>query len=70
MGECDLRVERASRPLVGFGVLIDNTIKGLIYLHEIMSRYLIQGLMKIEKAYVLQANVYVPLKIIILNNLE
>ena len=26
--------------------------------------------MKIEKAYVLQANVYVPLKIIILNNLE
>ena len=26
--------------------------------------------MKIEKAYVLQANVYVPLKIIILNKLE
>ena len=36
--------ERASRPLVGFGVLIDNTIKGLTCLHEIMSRYLICGM--------------------------
>jgi len=35
-------IERASRPLVGFGVLIDNTIKGLTCLHEIMSRYLIK----------------------------
>ena len=34
-------IERASRPLVGFGVLIDNTIKRLTCLHEIMSRYLI-----------------------------
>ena len=33
--------ERTFRPLVGFGVLIDNTIKGLTYLCEIMSRYLI-----------------------------
>ena len=51
---------------MGFGVLIDNTIKGLTCLHEIMSRYL----MKIEKAHVLQVNVYVPLEIIILNKLE
>ena len=36
--------ERASRPLVGFGVLIDNTIKGLTCLHEIMSSYLICGM--------------------------
>jgi len=36
-----LQGERASRPLVGYGVLIDNTIKGLICLREIMSRYLI-----------------------------
>ena len=36
--------ERASRPLVGFGVLIDNTIKGLTCLHEIMSKYLICGM--------------------------
>ena len=49
--------ERASRPLVGFGVLIDNTIKGLTCLHEIMSKYL-------------QANVYVPLAIIICDKLE
>jgi len=63
-------IERASRPLVGFGVLIDNTIKGLICLHEIMIRYLIQGLMKIEKAHVLQANVYIPLAIIICDKLE
>jgi hypothetical protein len=36
------QTERASRPLVGFGALIDNTIKGLTCLHEIMSRYLIK----------------------------
>ena len=35
---------KASRPLVGFGVLIDNTIKGLTCLHEIMSRNLIKEL--------------------------
>ena len=34
-------IERASRPLVGFGVLIDNTIKGLTCLREIISRFLI-----------------------------
>ena len=34
-------VERASRTLVGFGVFINNTIKRLTYLHEIISRYLI-----------------------------
>ena len=55
---------------MGFGVLIDNTIKELICLHEIMSRYLIQGLMKFVIAHVLQANVYVPLEIIILDKLE
>ena len=37
-------IERASRPLVGFGLLIDNTIKGLTCLHEIMSKYLICGM--------------------------
>ena len=40
----DPEPERASRPLVGFGVLIDNTIKRLTCLHEIMSRYLICGM--------------------------
>ena len=65
-----MEIERASRPLVGFGVLIDNTIKGLTCLHEIMSKYLIQGLMKFEIAHVLQANVYVPLAIIISDKLE
>ena len=62
--------ERASRPLVGFGVLIDNTIKGLTCLHEIMSRYLIKGLMKFVIAHILQANVYVTLAIIIYDKLE
>jgi hypothetical protein len=57
--------ERASRPLVGFGVLIDNTIKELTCWHEIMSRYLIYDI-----AHVLQANVYVPLAIIICDKLE
>ena len=55
---------------MGFGVFIDTTIKGLICLHGIMIRYLIQGLIKIEKAHVLQANVYVPLAIIICDKLE
>ena len=32
------RVERASRPLVGFGVLNENTINRLTCLHEIISR--------------------------------
>ena len=53
-----------------FGVLIDNTIKGLTCLHEIVSMYLIQGLMKFEIAHVLQANVYVPLAIIMCDKLE
>jgi len=35
--ECQNSV-KASRPLVSFGVLIDNTIKGLTCLHEIISR--------------------------------
>ena len=55
---------------MGFGILIDNTIKGLTCLHKIMSRYLIQGLMKFEIAHVLLANVYVPLAIIICDKLE
>ena len=33
-----MRAERNSRPLVGFGVFNDNTIKGLTCLHEIMIR--------------------------------
>jgi len=37
-------LERASRPLMGFGVLIDNPIKELTCSHEIMSRYLICGM--------------------------
>ena len=40
----DCVVVKASRPLVDFGVLIDNTIKGLTCLHEIMSRNLIEKL--------------------------
>ena len=55
---------------MGFGVLIDKMIKGLTCLYEIMSRYLIQGLMKFEITHVLQANVYVPLTIIICDKLE
>jgi len=70
VGTPGLKCERASRPLVSFGVLIDNTIKGVTCLHEIMSRYLIQGLMKFEITHVLQANVYVPLTIIICDKLE
>ena len=58
---------KASRPLVGFGALIDNTIKELTCWHEIMSRYL--NLWN-DIAHVLQANVYVPLEIIICDKLE
>ena len=53
--------ERTSRPLVSFGVLIDNMIKGLTCLHEIMSRDLIQDLILNKVTHVLQANVYIPL---------
>ena len=52
---------KASRPLVGFGVLIDNTIKGLTCLHEITSRNLFEKLVLNEMAYVLQASVIIPL---------
>ena len=41
---------KASRPLVGFGVSIDNTIKGLICLHENMRRNSIKKLMLNEMA--------------------
>ena len=54
-------IERASRPLVGFGVLIDNTIKGLTCLHETMNRYLIMKCVLKEMAHVLQASVFIPL---------
>jgi len=60
--------ERASRPLVGFGVLIDNTIKRQTYLHEIMSRNLIQDVILNEVTHVLQANVYIPLAFIYMCN--
>ena len=46
---------------MGFGVLIDNTIKGLTCLHEIMSRNLFEKLVLNEMAYVLQASVFIPL---------
>ena len=52
---------KASSPLVGFGVLIDNTIKGLTCLHEIMSRNLIEKLVLNKMAHVLQASVFIPL---------
>ena len=54
-------LERASMPLVGFGVLIDNTIKILTCLHKIMSRDLIQDLILNKVTHVLQVNVYIPL---------
>ena len=54
-------IERASRPLVGFGVLMDNTIKGLTCLHEIISRNLIEKLVLNEMAYVLQVSVFIPM---------
>ena len=44
MGDASIFYERASRTLVDFGVLIDNTIKGLTCLYEIMSRYSIEKL--------------------------
>ena len=52
---------KASSPLVGFGVLIDNTIKWLTCLHEIMSRNLIEKLVLNKMAHVLQASVFIPL---------
>ena len=48
----DCVVVKASRPLVDFGVLIDNTIKGLTCLHEIMSRNLIEKLVLNKMAHV------------------
>ena len=39
-----------------FGVLIDNTIKGVTCLHEIMSRDLIQDVILNEVTHVLQVN--------------
>ena len=46
---------------MGFGVLIDNTIKGLTYLHEIMNINLIKELVLNKMAHVLQASVIIPL---------
>ena len=59
-------IERASGPLVGFGVLIDNTIKGLTCLYEIMSmsKDLIQDVILNKVTHVLQENVYIPLAFI------
>ena len=48
-------------PLVGIVVLIDNTIKGLTCMHEIMSSNLIEKLVLNEMAHVLQASVFIPL---------
>ena len=50
---------------MSFGVLIDNTIKGLTCLHEIMSRNLIKKLVLNEMAHVLQASVFIPLALCI-----
>ena len=57
----DCVVVKASRPLVDFGVLFDNTIKGLTYLHEIMSSNLIKKLVLNKMAHVLQASVIISL---------
>ena len=59
-------IERASGPLVGFGVLIDNTIKGLTCLYEIMSmsKDLTQDVILNKVTHVLQENVYIPLAFI------
>ena len=46
---------------MGFGVLIDNTIKGLTCLHEFMSRNLIVKCVLNKMAHVLQASVFIPL---------
>ena len=48
-----------------FGILIDNTIKELTCLHEIMSRNLIVILILNEMAHVLQASVFIPLTLYI-----
>ena len=56
---------KASRPLVGFGILIDNTIKELTCLHEFMSRNLIVKLVLNEMAHVLQASVFISLALYI-----
>ena len=56
---------KASRPLVGFGVLIDNTIKGLTCLHEIMSRNLIEKLVLNEMARVTSKVCFIPLALYI-----
>ena len=53
---------KASTPLVGFGVLIDNTIKRLTCLYEIMSKNLIKKLVLNKMAHVLQASVFIPLE--------
>ena len=50
---------------MSFGVLIDNTIKRLTCLHEIMSRNLIKKLVLNEMAHVLQASVFIPLALYI-----
>ena len=44
-----------------FGALIDNTIKELTCLHEIMNMYLIMKCVLKEMAHVLQASVFIPL---------
>ena len=54
-------IERVSRHLVCFGALIDNTIKGLTCLHEIMNMYLIMKCVLKEMVHVLQASVFIPL---------
>ena len=56
---------KASRPLVSFGLLIDNTIRGLTCLYEIMSRNSIEELILNKMAYVLQAIVFIPLTLYI-----
>ena len=56
---------KASRALVGFGVLIDNKIKELTCWYEIMSKNLIEKLILNETAYVLQASVFIPLTLYI-----
>ena len=53
--------EIASRLLVGFGILNENTIKELTCLHEIMSRNSIWELILNEMGHVLQTSVYIPL---------
>jgi len=56
---------KVSRPLVSFGLLIDNTIRGLTCLYEIMSRNSIEELILNKMAYVLQAIVFIPLTLYI-----